>query len=142
MVTNGPTLSDVHSMADSPPQSNPRNPNWGGRREGSGRKKRPLTLASSPRAPTPSGSTTHTTTQTDHLPVHTSALVSSGTLARGFCAPHSYTQPKPAHSLHPNTMTKDTTIPGTGGQHVDVGVDQQENGTFWFLVHAMISQGC
>jgi hypothetical protein len=40
-------------MADPPPQSTiPRNPNWGGRREGSGRKKQPV-LTALPRTVTP-----------------------------------------------------------------------------------------
>ena len=110
-------------MADLPPSpqsTKPRNPNWGGRRKGSGRK----TTSSMPaptelrRAPVDITRTYHNrlstlifffsllsksidTTQSQHLPVHTS------TPARGFFAQRNRFQPEDLSSsnLHPNPAT-------------------------------------
>jgi hypothetical protein len=114
---------------DSPPRNaNSRNPNWGGRREGSGRKKRTLTLARPP-IPQVDSTTPAAITQTQHPPVNRSAPMSSEAPTRGFFAPRNHTQL--AHSLHP--MMNDTNGAGTDGQQGGLGVDQEANGTLYCM---------
>jgi hypothetical protein len=116
-------------MANSPQSANSRNPNWGGRREGSGRKKCTFPFAALPRPPTPQvDSTTLPTTpgQTQHPAVNASVSTLSEP-ARGFFAPRSHT--RFAHALHPNAATNDTNGVGTDGQQGGLGVDREENST-------------
>jgi len=123
-------------MADSPQSVNPRNPNWGGRREGSGRKKRTFPSAALPGPPIPQvDSTTPPTTQTRH-PVNASVAMSSGP-TRGFFAPRSHT--RFPHTLHPNAVTNDTNRVGTDGQQGGLGVDREENGTL-YCTHCCIPE--
>jgi hypothetical protein len=105
-------------MADPPqaPQSTTRNPNWGGRREGSGRKKHtPMTALPkaldttrtySCKSPffVSSLSTSTDTTQTQHLPVNTSAP------ARGFFAPRNRLQDSSTTILSNTVSTSNGTV--------------------------------
>jgi hypothetical protein len=52
MIMDAPLMADPSSQS-----TKPRNPNWGGRREGSGRKKHASTLTALPRAPVASHTT-------------------------------------------------------------------------------------
>ena len=77
------TTTDASLMANPFPQSTKRNPNWGGRREGSGRKKNtPISESMALPSTSPASTPTQTdTTQTRNLPVNMS------TSARGFFTP-------------------------------------------------------
>ena len=66
----------VHLMADLPLHSKPRNPNWGGRREGSGRKRRTVVI------PVPTLSVT--------TPSNTLQVMPTEHPARGFFAPRNH----------------------------------------------------
>jgi len=99
-----------------PPQSTkPLNPNWGGRREGSGRKKRMLTFPPTPQIDTPC------TTQTRHLPL---PVVNTSAPARGFFAPRNRLQ----DSTTISNQGADSVRVGTDGERGTPGVDQQVNG--------------